>query len=108
MSAKSDSTISEALGVPITDDVYASGINFSSAATSGYLEPNSMYRFAPSEDCYIQITQSGQHDADTNDTLMFGGLPEVFSTTGNRIQINVIRKSADGVLSITKLLKRGL
>jgi hypothetical protein len=102
----SNRAIHEVFGCPTEAKTIV--IEFSSSAEVVALEPNSLYRFAATEDCYIDLDSSGSVTAVTSDgVLIFGGVPEVFSTTGANYILAVIRKSADGDLHVTKMLNRG-
>lgn len=101
MATKSERTIVEALG--LLGDCEA--IDFSDSPVSGVLETDATYRLAADEDCYVKFTASGgDGDAvDADDTLIFSGVPEVFQTSANSNQVNILRKDQDGTLHCTKM-----
>jgi len=83
-------------------------IEFSDSATVVELMPNEVYRFTATQDCYIDLDESGSVTAvDADGVLVFGNVPEMFSTTGKNYFLAVIRKSADGDLHVTRMLTRG-
>lgn len=102
MAARSDRTITEALGFPDSND--GAALDFSANEVSGIMDANSTYRIAATEDCYLKITTpGGGGDVDSDDMLVFGSIPEVIQTTKNQYQFNVLRKSADGTLHLTRM-----
>lgn len=104
MASKSERLITEALGHP--DSNNATNISFTTATASGVLKSNATYRVIATEDCYVKIEEDNAA-ADSDDMLMIGGLPEVFTTTANAFVLNVIRKDTDGVLQLVEMLTRG-
>jgi hypothetical protein len=82
-------------------------IDFTGTATVVELMPNEIYRFAADEDCYIDLDGSGSVTAvDPDGVLIFGGVPEMFSTTGANYFLAVIRKDTSGELCITRMITR--
>lgn len=105
MAAKSERTIVEALGSPDHNDSYS--IDFTGTSSSTDLKANATYRFASTEDCFITITTDGVSSADADDMLLFSGVPEIFQTTKDRFQVNVISNGTNGTLSITRMRTPG-
>lgn len=104
MSSKADRTLVEALGV-LSDDT--TKVSFTDTATSGILDANSTYRLASTEDCYIKFAEAGDSNVDSGDTLLFGGIPEIFQTTANNTSLGVIRKDTSGDLHCTRMKTPG-
>jgi hypothetical protein len=106
MSGKLEKTLGNTFGCPTEGNT--TQIDFSGTSASGVLDANEMYRVAASEDCYISfITDENPAQATSAGVLMFGGVPEVFTTTSKETLISVIRKSTNGELVVTKLKSRG-
>ena len=102
MSSRSERTIVEALGFPDSDDSFA--LDFTATEVSGVLDTNCTYRFAATEDCYVKLTAPGAGgDVDSDDMILFGGIPEIFQTTSDRNQICVIQTTVAGVLHCTRM-----
>lgn len=104
MSSKADRTLVEALGV-LSDDT--TKLDFTATATSGILDPSSMYRLIATEDCHIKFAEAGDANVDTDDTFLAGGIPEVFQTTAGNTSLGAVRNSADGSLFATRLKSPG-
>lgn len=111
MSGKLEKTLNQTFGCPT--EYATTQIDFTATAASGQLFANEVYRLAPSEDCYISFIKVGgavPSAADANATssgvLMFGGVPEVFSTTDRETYVSVVRKTTNGELVITRLKTR--
>lgn len=115
MSNRTNTQIEESLGFP------ASGVNLaplvlsvSNSTASGVLSANTTYRLAATEDLHFflhgnSFPDGGGQDnraASTSDTLLFGGVPEVFTTDTNNTVISAIRASADGTLICTPMKTR--
>lgn len=97
-----DRYVKDTLGFPDTDSGLT--IDFTASAASGLCDPITSYRLAATEDCYVKIsTPGGGLDVDSDDVLLFAGVPEVFRTTASQFQINVIQKDSAGTLHITKM-----
>jgi hypothetical protein len=101
MAPKSERLITEALGFPLN----SVNLDFTDTTVSGVFEPNSTYRLAATEDCYVSLTDAGG-DADADDMLIFAGIPETFVTLTNGVQLNVIRKTTNGELNVTRMVSR--
>lgn len=83
-------------------------VEFSDTPAILELMPNQIYRLAPTEDCLIDLDGNGSSTAVTVDgVLLFGGVPEMFSTTKANYFLAVLRKSTDGDLHITRMITRG-
>lgn len=106
MASKSERLITEALGLPDSDN--ATNISFSATSASGVnLLANTTFRCIATEDAYVRFGATAGSGADSNDMLMIGGLPEIFVTTANIVNVEVIRKDSDGVLQLVPMYSRG-
>lgn len=104
MSSKADRTLTEALGV-LSDDT--TKVDFTSTATSGILDPNSLYRLISTEDCHLKFAEAGDSNVDTDDSFLAAGIPEVFQTTASNTSLGVVRNSSDGSLFATRMKTPG-
>ena len=84
------------------------GLTLSTTAStvSGVLLANTTYRFHTTADCYLRIADDNTA-ADSSDMYLPSGAPEIFVTTGNKIVVNALRVTGDGVLNITPMYSRG-
>jgi len=101
----SNRAIHEVFGCPT--EIETEKVSFTSSATYQTLEANSVYRLAATEDCFITFKQNVGDSVTTSGVLIFGGVPEMFSTTGKMVKLGVLRVSADGDLHVTKMITRG-
>lgn len=100
MSSQADRTLVQALGRP--GEVVS--VSFISTIASGLVDGDSVYRFAATEDCYFYLSSGiAGGAADSTDTLLFGGLPEIFQCSTLDTCVVVTRKDTDGTLNITKM-----
>ena len=104
MSGKLDKTLNGVFGCPT--ESATTQLDFTATVTSGEVGTNQVVRLAASEDCYISFIKPGDNQATSAGCLLFGGIPEVFSTTERETYISVIRKTTSGELVITKLKTR--
>ena len=102
MASKSERLITEALGHPTSTQKFS----VTGTTVSGVLAANSTHRYLSTEDAHIKWGVDNDA-ADANDMLLVGGVPEVFTTTANRVVINVLRSSTSGSLYVTLLHSRG-
>ena len=84
-------------------------IEFSSTPSVTELKANSIYRFAATEDCLIDLDSDGSVTAVTADgVLVFAGVPEMFSTTSDNKILAVLSSGTDGNLHVTRMITRAV
>jgi len=82
-------------------------VEFSSTPAIVELLPNEIYRFAATEDCFIDLDTDGSSTTVTADgVLIFTGVPEMFSTTSNNVFLAVLSNGTDGDLHVTRMITR--
>ena len=103
----SNRSIHEVFGCPTEDETVV--VEFSDSASAALtLEANTTYRLAATEDVYINFGDNPSTAVVTADgVLVFGGVPEVFCTTGKNIYLTALRVDTDGDLHVTKMITRG-
>ena len=83
-------------------------VEFSATPAVVELMANQIYRFAATEDCFIDLDESGSVTTVTADgVLVFAGVPEMFSTTGKNVFLAVLSNGTDGDLHVTRMITRG-